>query len=87
MVKKHKRTANLFNASSGSIVVSDLEVHFGNVFLRLEEVLVAKVGFNNFFLDGFQERLEVSCERWIKVVQGEQEEHQACGCLAGLVGI
>ena len=49
MVKKHERTANLFNASGGSIVVSgvvDLEVHFGDVFLRLEEVLVAEVGFN-----------------------------------------
>ena len=32
VVKKHERTANLFNASGGSIVVSgvvDLEVHFG----------------------------------------------------------
>ena len=49
VVKKHERTANLFNASGGSIVVSgvvDLEVHFGDVFLRLEEVLVAEVGFN-----------------------------------------
>ncbi|CAE7445802.1 unnamed protein product, partial [Symbiodinium sp. CCMP2456] len=49
VVKKHDRTANLFNASGGSIVVSgvvDLEVHFGDVFLRLEEVLVADVGFN-----------------------------------------
>ena len=49
VVKKHERSANLFNASGGSIVVSgvvDLEVHFGDVFLRLEEVLVAEVGFN-----------------------------------------
>ena len=49
VVKKHDRTANLFNASGGSISVTgvvDLEVHFGNVFLRLEEVLVADVGFN-----------------------------------------
>ena len=49
VVKKHERTANLFNASGGSIVVSgvvDLEVHFGDVFLRLEEVLIAEVGFN-----------------------------------------
>ena len=49
VVKKHERTANLFNASGGSIVVSgvvDPEVHFGDVFLRLEEVLVAEVGFN-----------------------------------------
>ena len=48
-VVKHERTANLFNASDGSIVVSevvDLEVHFGDVFLRLEEILVAKMGFN-----------------------------------------
>ena len=49
VVKKHDRTANLFNASGGSISVAgvvDLEVHFGDVFLRLEEVLVADVGFN-----------------------------------------
>ncbi|CAE7206620.1 unnamed protein product [Symbiodinium sp. CCMP2592] len=49
VVKKYDRTANLFNASGGAIVVSgvvDLEVHFGDVFLRLEEVLVADVGFN-----------------------------------------
>ena len=49
VVKKYDRTANLFNASAGSILVSgvvDLEVHFGDVFLRLEEVLVADVGFN-----------------------------------------
>ena len=49
VVKKYDRTANLFNASGGSILVSgvvDLEVHFGDVFLRLEEVLVADVGFN-----------------------------------------
>ena len=49
VVKKHDRTANLFNASGGSISVTgvvDLEVHFGDVFLRLEEVLVADVGFN-----------------------------------------
>ena len=49
VVKKYDRTANLFNASGGSISVTgvvDLEVHFGDVFLRLEEVLVADVGFN-----------------------------------------
>ena len=49
VVKKLDRTANLFNASGGSISVTgvvDLEVHFGDVFLRLEEVLVADVGFN-----------------------------------------
>ncbi|CAE7728518.1 unnamed protein product [Symbiodinium sp. CCMP2592] len=49
VVKKYDRTANLFNASGGAIVVSgvvDLEVHFGDVFLRLEEVRVADVGFN-----------------------------------------
>ncbi|CAE7265621.1 unnamed protein product [Symbiodinium sp. CCMP2592] len=49
VVKKYDRTANLFNASGGAIVVSgvvDLEVYFGDVFLRLEEVLVADVGFN-----------------------------------------
>ena len=49
VVEKHDRTANLFNASGGSISVAgvvDLEVHFGDVFLRLEEVLVADVGFN-----------------------------------------
>ena len=49
VVKKYDRTANLFNASGGSIAVTgvvDLEVHFGDVFLRLEEVLVADVGFN-----------------------------------------
>ena len=49
VVKKHDRTANLFNASGGSISVTgvvNLEVHFGDVFLRLEEVLVADVGFN-----------------------------------------
>ena len=49
VVKKYDRTANLFNASGGSILVSgvvDLEVHLGDVFLRLEEVLVADVGFN-----------------------------------------
>ena len=49
VVKKHDRTANLFNASGGSISLAgvvDLEVHFGDVFLRLEEVLVADVGFN-----------------------------------------
>ena len=87
VVKKHERTANLFNASGGSIVVSgvvDIEVHFGDVFLRLEEVLVAEVDFS---LDGFRARLEdLPCERWVEVVQGEQEEHQACGCSAGLVG-
>ena len=36
-MKKHERTAHLFNASGGLIVVSevvDLEVHFGDVFLR-----------------------------------------------------
>ena len=49
VVKKYDRTANLFNASGGSLSVTgvvDLEVHFGDVFLRLEEVLVADVGFN-----------------------------------------
>ena len=76
VVKKHERTANLFNASGGSIVVSgvvDLEVHFG-----LQR---------DFSLDGFRERLEdLPCERWVEVVQGEQEEHQSYGCSAGLVG-
>ena len=49
VVKKYDRTANLFNASGGPIAVAgvvDLEDHFGDVFLRLEEVLVADVGFN-----------------------------------------
>ena len=38
VVKKHDRTANLFNASGGSISVAgvvDLEVHFGDVFLEI----------------------------------------------------
>ena len=60
--------------------VVDLELHFGDVFLRLEEVLVAEVGFNVISLDGLRAGLEdLPCERWVAVVQGEQEEHQAYG--------
>ena len=49
MVKTHDKAASLFNASGGSIDVSsvvDIEVYFGDVLLRLGEVLVADVGFN-----------------------------------------
>ena len=53
--KKYDRTANLFNASGGPIAVNgavDLEVHFGDVFLRLEEVLVADTSGSTFFRPG-----------------------------------
>ena len=39
----------------------------------------------DFSLDGFRARLEdLPCERWVEIVQGEQKEHQACGCSAGV---
>ena len=90
VVKKHERSANLFNASGGPIVVSgvvDLKVHFGD-FPEVGRGFGCRGGFQcDFSLDGFRARLEdLPCERWVEVAQGEQEEHQACGCSAGLVG-
>ena len=91
VVKKHERTANLFNASGGSIVVSgvvDLEVHFGDVFLRLEEVLVAEVGFNVISPWTASERgwKTFLAKGGSRLYKGNKKEHQACGCSAGLVG-
>ena len=49
VVKRRERPVTLYNASGGEIKVHgivDIEFHFGNLCLVLEEVLVADVGFN-----------------------------------------
>ena len=67
VVKKYDRTANLFNALGGLILVSGVverEVHFWDVFLRLEEVLVADVGSSSPYMLGI----------------AQSEDYRACEC-------
>ena len=68
--------------------VVDIEVYFGDVLLRLGEVLVADVGFHVLSMVWGGIGLEdLSVQNGVPTVQREQEEYQVGWSQSGLVGV